>query len=164
MGEAALKVHMKGMKHASFKKGKDKVAVCVTDFFRKSNVPSSIPKSTIQNSIKDLAAATQDVLDAESLWSLKLIKSHFSYKSCNNVGNLFSKMFHDSIIARQFSMSERKAAYLCHFGIAPHFQNQVYEELRQLTHFTALFDETLNKTNQQKQMDLHVRYWSKVDN
>ncbi|CAL1287102.1 unnamed protein product, partial [Larinioides sclopetarius] len=88
------------MKHASFKKGKDKVAVCVTDFFRKSYVPSSIPKSTIQNSIKDLAAATQDVLDAEILWSLKLIKSHFSYKSCNNVGNLFSKMFHDSIIAR----------------------------------------------------------------
>ncbi|GBM43030.1 hypothetical protein AVEN_215164-1 [Araneus ventricosus] len=161
MGEAALKTHMKGVKHASFKKGKITVAANVADFFKKSTVSPSSPKSANQNSIIDPAAARQDVLDAEILWCLKLVKSHFSYNSCNNVGKLFSKMFHDSIIARQFSLSERKAAYICHFGIAPYFQNQVYEDLKQLSHFTVLFDETLNKTNQQKQLDLHIRYWSK---
>ncbi|WAR14725.1 hypothetical protein MAR_004830 [Mya arenaria] len=40
---------------------------------------------------------------------------------------------------------ERKTAYLCCFGIAEHVK--------------ILFDESLNKKSQAKQMDIHVRYW-----
>ncbi|XP_035225316.1 uncharacterized protein LOC118197866 [Stegodyphus dumicola] len=68
-------------------------------------------------------------------------------------------MFPDSLIARRFSCSERKLAYLCHFGLTPYFQRLMYNESKKLSHFTLLFDETLNTTNQKKQLDLHVRYW-----
>lgn len=130
------------------------------------NRNSSNNSSTTSNCLTliDSVACAKDVLDAEILWCLKVVTNHYSYKSNNDIGKTFSKMFPDSVIARRFSCSERKLAYMCHFGLAPHFQNLMYEEFAKLTHFTLLFDETFNKTNQQKQLDLHIRYWHDQEN
>ncbi|XP_035204497.1 uncharacterized protein LOC118179433 [Stegodyphus dumicola] len=65
-------------------------------------------------------------------------------------------MFPDSVIARNVSFSERKFAYLCHFGLKPYFQSLIYDELKNISHL--LFDETLNKRNKKEQLDLHIRY------
>jgi hypothetical protein len=40
----------------------------------------------------------------------------------------------------------------------------MYDELKEISDFTLLFDETLNRTNQKKQMDIHIRYLDAHDN
>ena len=59
-----------------------------------------------------------NVLKAETLWTLKLITSHYSFNSSKDTSQLFSAMFPDSQIVRQFACGEEKAAYCGVFGLA----------------------------------------------
>ena len=59
-----------------------------------------------------------NVLKAETLWTLKLITSHYSFNSSKDTFQLFSAMFPDSQIVQQFACGERKAVYCCVFSLA----------------------------------------------
>ena len=98
-----------------------------------------------------------DVLSAEILWTLQTISAHYSYKSNEKVGKIFQAMFPDSVIASKFACGEKKTAYLCTFGLAKHFKELLMDEVK--GPFCILFDESLNNKSQQKQMDIHVRFW-----
>ena len=54
-------------------------------------------------------------------------------------------MFPDSDIASNFTCGERKCAYLCCFGLAPHLKSMVSEAIRQENYYVLLFDESLNQ-------------------
>ncbi|KAH8031778.1 hypothetical protein HPB51_020849 [Rhipicephalus microplus] len=69
-------------------------------------------------------------------------------------------MFPDSEIAKAFSCSERKSAYVVCHGLEPFFFSCLQRELEQSDGYTVLFDESLNDYLQRKQMDIHVHYWS----
>ncbi len=101
----------------------------------------------------------KESLTAEVLWALKVVCAHYSYKSCENISALFMRMFPDSAIAQKFSCGERKCAYLACFGIAPFFQQQLVQYVKQLDGYVLMFDESANKTTQTKQMDIHLRFW-----
>ncbi|GBN09361.1 hypothetical protein AVEN_156320-1 [Araneus ventricosus] len=73
-------------------------------------------------------------------------------------------MFPGRIIAKQFSLGERRCSYLIMFGLAPYFKTNLTKNLESSEFFTLLFDETLNNSNQKKQLDVHVRYWKPYDN
>ena len=63
---------------------------------------------------------TEDnVFKAETLRTLKLVTSHYSFNSSKDTSQLLSAMFPDSQIARQFAAADRKAAY-CVFRVAEH--------------------------------------------
>ena len=66
-------------------------------------------------------------------------------------------MFPDSKIVDKFACGERKTSYMCCFGIAEHIKNTLIQEIN--SYFVIMFDESLNKTTQAKQMEMHVRYW-----
>ena len=53
----------------------------------------------------------------------------------------------------------REVLYLCKFGIAPYFADQLLEKVRSSSNYVLLFDETLNKDLQEKQMDIYVCIW-----
>ena len=91
------------------------------------------------------------MLKAEKLQTLKPITSHYSLNSSKDTSQLFSAMFPDSQIARQFVCGERKAAYCCLFGLAEHFKKLLQDSVS--GPFVVLFDESLNKKMQGKQMD-----------
>ena len=101
----------------------------------------------------------KESLTAEVLWALKVVCAHYSCKSCENISALFMRMFPDSAIAQKFSCGERKCAYLACFGIAPFFQQQLVQYVKQLDGYVLMFDESANKTTQTKQMDIHLRFW-----
>ena len=101
-----------------------------------------------------------DVLKAETLWTLKLVANHYSFNSSADMAKLFSAMFPDSEIAKQFTCGERKAAYITVFGLAEHFKKLLKESVK--GPFVVLFDESLNKKMQEKQMDIHIRYWNNL--
>ena len=56
--------------------------------------------------------SSDDVLHAEVLWVLKVLTSSYSFNSCKDISNLFSKMFPDSQIAQSFSCGATKRACL----------------------------------------------------
>ncbi|KAG8175604.1 hypothetical protein JTE90_019416 [Oedothorax gibbosus] len=161
MGESAVKVHMKGLKHISLMEGK-KTGSIVS--FCKSTKPAA--EEPIPKQDSGLASYTtgKGALDAEILWAIKCVLSHFSYNSCQGNAELFSRMFPDSTIAKQFALGERKCSYLISFGLAPHIKSMLLKSLGDADFFTILFDETLNKSNQRKQMDIHLRFWDSSEN
>ena len=53
----------------------------------------------------------QDTLRAEVIWTMKLVTSHQSYNSSDDMSDLFKDMFHDSEIAKKFQCGSRKASY-----------------------------------------------------
>ena len=69
--------------------------------------------------------ASNVVLRAEILWSMEVIMSHYSYKSCEDAGVLFRTMFPDSAVAQKVTCGERKTNYLICYGLATHFNNCV---------------------------------------
>ena len=70
-----------------------------------------------------------NVLKAEKLWTMKLITSLYSFNSSKDTSQLFSAMFSDSQIARQFACGEGKAAYCCVFGLAEHFKKLLQDSV-----------------------------------
>ena len=60
--------------------------------------------------------AKDNVLKAETLWTLKLVVNHYSFNSSADMAKLFSAMFPDSRIAKQFACGERKTAYITVYG------------------------------------------------
>ena len=50
-------------------------------------------------------------------------------------------------------------AYLVTYGIAPDFHQALIDCLHEKDFYSILFDESFNKTLQEEQMDVLVRYW-----
>jgi hypothetical protein len=42
-------------------------------------------------------------LHAEIIWTMKVVKAHYSYNSCTDISETFQSMFPDSAIAKQFT-------------------------------------------------------------
>ena len=118
-----------------------------------STATTATPRPT---TIQDFVTK-DEVLKAEILWALHVIESHQSYRSCQGIGTLFHRMFPDSGIASQFQCAEKKASYLNVFGLAPHFKALLKQKVN--SSYVLLFDESLNKKNQKKQMDFYIRIW-----
>ncbi|GBL75565.1 hypothetical protein AVEN_154900-1 [Araneus ventricosus] len=72
------------------------------------------------------------------------------------LGTLYLPEF--NAIASNFSCGGKKTANFAAFGIAPYLENLLQENLSK-KNFVLLFDESLNMMRQEKQMDIHVRYW-----
>ena len=92
------------------------------------------------------------------MWTIQTVVNHNSYKSNETVGPLFKAMAPDSKIAEKFTCGECKTAYFNVFGIAEYLRSLIISDIK--GYVVILFDESLNKKSQAKQMDFHVRYWS----
>ena len=108
--------------------------------------------------------ARDNVTNAEILWALKVVKSHYSFRSSTDMKQLFEAMFTDSTIAKQMSVGKTKVAYIVTCGLAPFFHRSIVDSVKNTDEFTACFDEALNKIAQRGQMDMHVRYWDTSKN
>ena len=139
---SALVSHVKGKKHEEYVKnlqGNEKTTK-INDFFSSSasTLMAQLSGNRQQQSTETLQAVivtgptnqtsqsiqsllgSNATLKAEICWTLKVITSHYSLKSCEDISSVFKFMFPDSETAKHFACGERKAAYLATFGIAPH--------------------------------------------
>lgn len=163
MGETALRSHSKGQKHAELTRQKSETSVCsIRDLFAQKDAStsgsSSIGSSSKKTSLTEFVTRS-DSLKAEVIWAMKVVKSHYSFNSCTDSQEVFAEMFPDSEIAKQFSCGERKCSYLCNFGIAPYFREQLKSQIKKGSSYVLLFDESMNSKTKNKQMDLHARIW-----
>ncbi|EDO42389.1 predicted protein [Nematostella vectensis] len=72
-----------------------------------------------------------ETLKAEVLWAIKVLMSHYSCNSSAGTDKLFSNMFPDSVIAKQFQCGATKCSYLICFGIAPFFHDELMKRLQE---------------------------------
>ena len=68
------------------------------------------------------------VTKAEVLWCLKT-SLHSSFRSYENISNLFSVMFSDSGIAKSFSVGKTKCTYYINLDIASYFKELLLEKI-----------------------------------
>lgn len=117
------------------------------------------PTKHASQSIQSLLGSNA-TLKAEIRWTLKVIRSHYSFKSCEDISSIFKFMFPDCESAKHFVCRERKAAYLAAIGIASHFLSLLKGKVRDQSEYVLLFDESVNSEMQSKQLDVQVRYWN----
>ena len=130
---------------------------------------SNSPNASQQNSIEldndlrqqsiDVHILKQDTLKSEIMWSIDVIMSNYSYRSCERKNHLFNSMFHDSKIASQFHVGKTKCAYVILHGIAPYVSDLLNDNLTEVPFYSLSFDESYNRVLKKSQMDLLVRYW-----
>lgn len=162
MGEAALRSHEKSEKHKinqTHVKSSDIRTLFIppppANVVQTANNPAALPIASTR-SVSEFVARN-DILKSEILWTINTIVNHSSYHSNEKISDLFQAMFPDSPMARKFSCGSRKTSYLAVFGIAEAFKKELQTKLR--GPYVVLFDESLNKKIQEKQMDIHVRFW-----
>ncbi|KAJ8043836.1 hypothetical protein HOLleu_11110 [Holothuria leucospilota] len=170
MGESALTSHLKGKKHADNCKASGRRSTNIRDFMKPNQGKSTagaeaaVGSSTARSSTLETFVTREQTLKAEILWSLKVIDSHYRYRSCAGNDKLFQEMFPDSQIAKEFTCGEKKCAYLVCFGLAPHFKQMLIDSMKEEENYIIMFDESLNAVTNSKQMDIHVRAWNRCSN
>ena len=70
--------------------------------------------------------------------------SKYTFNSSSNKSDLFTTMFPDNRIAKNFSCEKAKCGFIVKFGIAPYFLELLNSQVKDLEHFVALFDESFN--------------------
>ena len=96
---------------------------------------------------------SKKVADTEILWALKCVYSHFSGNSSFGVNDLVKRMFSDSEIAVDYSMSESKFRYVTTFELGLYFTRKLLYNVEQSPC-------TVTEEVQSKQLDVHVQFWS----
>ena len=168
MGKSAIESHSTGKKHL---KALDRRNSLSTLCFQKQQKEQSASQqgttsATTQNvtslpltSTVSSLIVKSGVSRAEILWVLKIVKSHFSFRSCEDTSELFKVMFSDSTIAKFFSLGKTKCAYYVNFGLAPYFKDQLVTTIKSSDFFAVSYDESMNHVLQEEQMDIIVRFW-----
>ena len=124
-----------------------------------STATTSTGNSRTAASSGDTYFNINDQLKAETLWGLKMARSNYSFSSCSDMPFIFKSMFPDSNIAQEFTFSETKSMYVLTYGITPYIESLQINNIKESKEYVLLFDETLNKNLQKKQMDILVRIW-----
>ena len=104
------------------------------------------------------------VTAAETTWLFKVAECDLSLRDADQTPEMFKRMFPDSAIANSFTMSRQKASYNIQDGIGPLLKENIVKDVSDSSAcFTLMFDETTT-LQEQKQMDLLLRYWSETEN
>ena len=104
------------------------------------------------------------VITAEIRWAMKVVVSHFSFRSCLDLSDMFRTMFYDSDVAKGFTLSKTKCKYFVTYGLAPFYKKNLIADIKKSPYFTLHFDESTNKILQTEQMDACIRFWCEKSN
>ena len=88
------------------------------------------------------------------------VQNNFSLNSCNENGLLYQKMFSDSNTAKSYEMGRTKLSYVINFGLGPYFHRLLTENIKKSPYYTLSFDESLNDSFQNCQLDLNIWFWN----
>ena len=73
-------------------------------------------------------------------------------------------MFPDSRIAASMELRRNKVKYIVNCGLSPYLKNILTEDLGSAEFLSVSFDERLNETTQNCEIDLILQYWHNIEN
>ena len=92
----------------------------------------------------------------ELIWAMKVISSHYSYASCDNIKETFNAMFPGKV-PESFTMSSSKVSHLVSESSGPYFKQVLANNVKTSeTPFTLQYDETTN-VQVNKQLDIKIQ-------
>ena len=100
-----------------------------------------------------------ETLKSEIIWSLEVLMSDYSFRSCANKSNLFAVMFEDSQIAQSFSLGSTTLSYNITFALASYVKNLLLESVHEVKYYSLSFDESCDRIMKMGKMDLLIRFW-----
>lgn len=181
-GKAALDSHNNGKKHG--KNYEAKLKSPIAKAFRsdssssegQASSSSSPASSTVSSSSSSTSCSgsdhssklpfdvTGEAMDAEILWCLHMVETHQSYRSCDKLPKLFSRMFKHDPVVEKYQMKKDKIRYLIQYGIFPVFKENLVTNINLSSWYSVSFDESYNNQQQKCQMDVNIRYWNVCKN
>ena len=102
MGESALMSHAKWKKHKQLVTA-SKPTVPISSFVAKTSGSAHVLQHSTSKAVSPSGSSfftKTDVLKSEIIWTLNVVNSHLSYRSCEGSTQLFQMMFPDSNIAK----------------------------------------------------------------
>lgn len=100
---------------------------------------------------------------AETLFILAVAKCNIRFSLSNTASELFPKMFPDSKLASEFSVSRTKLSYIISDGIGPLLKEKLIEEVIKYGSFYSIqVNETRVHKKRVQQFDNLVRFYNKV--
>ena len=169
MGIQSLKSHASGKRHKEItqkvscffsSKQKDqttKEAACAESIAGSSSNEKDQTHKTQQT--LELTLATSDVTKSEIRWTVDCVLKGNSNNQNLNTNDLFKTIFLDSKIAKLFSLRPDKLRYAFNYGLAPYFHQILMEKVQKSEIFVISFDESLNDSNQKRQMESIITFW-----
>lgn len=116
------------------------------------------PTKQASQSIQSLLGSNA-TLKAEICWTLKVITSHYSFKSSENAVSL-SSCFPTAKLLNILLAGKEKQHIWQPLGLHLIFLSLLKGKVRDQSKYVLLFDESLNSEMQSKQLDVLVRYWN----
>ena len=128
---------------------------------QKSKPVSCFFKPSQSTSIKqaDLVVDQSGKTRAEIYSVFHTVQNNLSLNSCNDNGQLYQKMFPDSETAKSYEMGT-KLGYVVNFVLRPYLHGLLTERIKKSPYYSISFDESLNDSFQNCQMDLNIRFWN----
>ena len=171
MGKGALSSHIsKNETHKKIVKAKGSATGGIQNFFTKNSKNTTPtekpdqPAQLVQPTLYSRVNVNAQKMKAEILWALKIVGSHYSFNSSQNISDLFSHMFPDSAICKKVKLGKTKMSYTVNYGLAPYFKEQLVSQLKKCDEIVVCFDEAFNVISKRGQMDIVVRYWDDKTN
>ena len=89
-----------------------------------------------RNNLKKIS----EKISAQICWVLNLVTSKHLVNSSSSSGDLFSVMFPDSDVVKQFQCGHTKAGYVAHFGSVPYFHELMLSKLPDCPYISLFFE------------------------
>ncbi|CAF1037137.1 unnamed protein product [Rotaria sordida] len=107
---------------------------------------STVPMVTLTRQNENISF-TDQVTRAEALWAINTARHGYSYRSCDDLENLFRRMLPDSRIAEHYKMEQTKLSYVISHGLGPFFHRDLVQDIKKCERFVLCFDEQKNYQN-----------------
>ena len=92
----------------------------------KSKICLSVPADSVKkHSVSEFLSPKFLVRDAETRRAVKVVSSHFSYRTNVSMKSLFLAMFLDNAIVKEHSMTKDKVSYYTNYEIASVFRDKL---------------------------------------
>ncbi|KAK7879442.1 hypothetical protein WMY93_033848 [Mugilogobius chulae] len=154
MGIKVVVSHMKSAKHKRLS-GAVSTTQLLKTVFHQERRPPDLTVATSQSTVSHFVLSP----DCQKAEVLHCIARHHSFISNNGFNDVFAAMFPDSECAKHFTCGEDKTIYLAKHELATFIKRELTRATTSRP-YTIMFDESMNKTTRNKQLDLHVRHWS----
>lgn len=118
------------------------------------------PRGEREGGYRAVGSLSHRVMKAEITWSLNVVSSGYSYKSCNDIVDILKLMDSDSDVFKKMSLKEDKVSYIISHGLFPHFLKKTVDAVRQSPGVSLCTDgSTFKQKGLSTHIDIGIRYW-----
>lgn len=108
-----------------------------------------------------LYSVSETASRAELTWAMKNVVCNMSAASCEGIRDTFEAIF-PNCVPQGFSLSKTKLSYLVTEALGPYFHDKIIRDV-QAAYYSILYNETTRNSENEKELQVAIRCWSKTN-